>query len=130
MKTISTVESVTSGLIASKITNTPGSSDYFIGSLVLYKNIAKEKLNIDTSNGVINKETALSMSKAGKEFFNSDICVATTGIAGKYKIEGKNPGTVFVAINEDVFELHLKGTRIKIKEQIVEFVLKKLETMK
>ncbi|MCK5945722.1 MAG: CinA family protein [Mycoplasmataceae bacterium] len=126
MKTLSSIESLTGGLFASEITSKPGASKYFKGSIVTYQNEIKEKLGIDTTNGVINKETALAMSKAGRKYFDSDICVSFTGNAGPEAMDGKPVGLVFIAINNDVYELNLSGDRNSIRKQAVEFAIKKI----
>ena len=126
MKTLSSIESLTGGLFASTITSIPGASKYFKGTIVTYQNEIKEKLGIDTSNGVINKETALAMAKAGREYFKSDICVSFTGNAGPEVMDDKPVGLVFIAINYEVFELNLKGSRNEIRKQAVEFAIKKI----
>ncbi len=127
MKTLGSVESITGGLFASKITEKPGASKYFKGSIVSYQNEIKQKLGINTSQGVINKEVALEMSKKGREFLGVDICVSFTGNAGPGILDSKPVGLVFVAINEEVFELNFQGNRKEIREKAVSFALSKLE---
>ena len=124
MKTLSSIESLTGGLFASTITSIPGASKYFKGTIVTYQNEIKEKLGIDTTRGVINREVALSMSRIGRKFFNSDICVSFTGNAGPDGMDNKPVGLVFIAINEEVFELNFKGSRNEIRRKAVEFAIK------
>ena len=126
MKTLSSVESFTGGLFAQSITSKPGASKFFKGALVSYSNEIKEKLGIDTSNGVINKEVALQMSLKGCEYFQSDICVSFTGNAGPTTLDGLPVGKVFIGINKQVYELDLVGSRNEIRKQAVEFALKKI----
>ncbi|AEC46061.1 Hsp33 family molecular chaperone HslO [Mesomycoplasma hyorhinis] len=128
-QTISCVESFTGGGFASKIVSTPGASKYFKGGLVAYTNEIKAKLNIDTSKGVVNKETALAMAKNGKKFFNSTFCVSFTGSAGPTAQEGTKVGQVFIAINNKVWELNYKGTRKQIIQKSINFALNKLKKM-
>ncbi|MCK5867075.1 MAG: nicotinamide-nucleotide amidohydrolase family protein [Mycoplasmataceae bacterium] len=124
-KTIGSIESFTGGLFASTIISKPGASEFFKGSIVAYSNEIKSKLGIDVSNGVVNKEVALEMAKKGREFLNVEICVSFTGETGPSSSE-KPIGTVFIAINEIVFELSLKGTRNEIRQQAVDIALEKL----
>ena len=126
MKTIGSVESLTGGLFATKITETPGASKFFKGTIITYSNDIKEKLGVDTSNGVVNKEVALQMALKGKEFLGVDTCVSFTGNAGPDVLDGKEVGLVYIAINDLVYELNLKGDRQEIREQAVNFALKKL----
>ncbi len=85
--TIGTVESATGGRIADRITNIPGSSDYFTGSVVAYSNATKigllgvKKATIE-KYGAVSEQTALEMARAGRKFLNVDICISDTGIAG------------------------------------------------
>ena len=81
--TISTMESCTSGLIATLLTNKPGASSILKGAFVTYCNEAKilqgvPEHIIDTF-GVYSKETAIAMAKACKEKYNSDIGIGITG---------------------------------------------------
>ena len=85
--TIGTVESATGGRIADRITNVPGSSDYFKGSVVAYSNEVKiallgvKKATLE-SYGAVSEQTALEMAQGGRELLDVDICVSDTGIAG------------------------------------------------
>ena len=85
--TIGAVESATGGRIADRITNVPGSSDYFKGSVVAYSNEVKtvllgvRKATID-NYGAVSEQTALEMAQGGRKLLNVDICVSDTGIAG------------------------------------------------
>jgi PncC family amidohydrolase len=85
--TIGTVESATGGRIADRITNVPGSSDYFKGSVVAYSNEAKIALlavkgeTID-NYGAVSQQTALEMARGGRKLLDIDICISITGIAG------------------------------------------------
>jgi PncC family amidohydrolase len=84
---IGTVESATGGRISDKITNVPGSSDYFKGSIVSYSNEAKtdivgvKKLTL-RKHGAVSSQTAIEMAKGGRKLLKVDICLSDTGIAG------------------------------------------------
>jgi PncC family amidohydrolase len=85
--TIGTVESATGGRIADRITNVPGSSDYFKGSVVAYSNEVKiallgvKKATIE-NYGAVSEQTAREMARGGRKLLDVDICVSDTGIAG------------------------------------------------
>ncbi|MGB5925887.1 MAG: CinA family protein [Dehalococcoidia bacterium] len=85
--TVGTVESATGGRIADRITNVPGSSDYFKGSVVAYNDQVKiallevKKATIE-NYGAVSEQTALEMARGGRKLLNVDICVSDTGIAG------------------------------------------------
>jgi len=125
MKTLGSVESLTGGLFASTITNKPGASKFYKGSVISYANEIKEKLGIDTSNGVVNKQVALAMAAKGKEFLNVDICISFTGNAGPEVLDNLPIGKVFIAINEEVYEKDFKGNREEIRKQCVDFAISK-----
>jgi len=85
--TIGAVESATGGRIADRITNIPGSSDYFKGSVIAYGNETKisllgvKKATLE-KYGAVSEQTALEMARGGRKCLNVDICVSDTGIAG------------------------------------------------
>jgi len=85
--TVGAVESATGGRIADRITNVPGSSDYFKGSVVAYSNQAKTSLvgvrqETIERYGAVSDQTALEMAQGGRKVLEVDICVSDTGIAG------------------------------------------------
>ena len=68
--TFASIESVTGGMFASEIISIPGASNFFKGSLVTYTNEIKEKLGVDTSQGVINSKVAQEMALKGREYLD------------------------------------------------------------
>jgi len=85
--TLGVVESATGGLISHLITNAPGSSDYYKGSVTAYSNEVKIKVvgvKEDTINryGAVSYQVAEEMAQGGRNILASDICLADTGIAG------------------------------------------------
>ncbi len=135
--TISVAESITGGLISSIITDTPGSSDFFMGSVVSYSDFAKNKLlnirdDILTKKGSVSKEVCIDMAINVKEIFNSDFAVGVTGFAGPGTAEdSKKVGLVFCGIvgpdgYRQVFEKNFIGSRSEIKFRTAQFVLNKL----
>ena len=92
--TLGVVESATGGLISHRITNVPGSSDYYKGSITAYSNEVKIKIvgvKADTINkyGAVSHQVAEEMAQGGRRVLASDICLADTGIAGP---TGATPG--------------------------------------
>lgn len=85
--TLGLVESATGGLISHLITNVPGSSDYYQGSVTAYSNEVKMKV-VGVKKETINKYGAVSpqvveeMAEGGRKILAADICLADTGIAG------------------------------------------------
>ena len=85
--TLGTVESATGGLIAHLITDIPGSSDYFKGSVVTYANEIKARFTgVDAAtlerHGAVSPPVAEEMAAGGRKLLGVDICLADTGIAG------------------------------------------------
>ncbi|MCL4418457.1 MAG: nicotinamide-nucleotide amidohydrolase family protein [Actinobacteria bacterium] len=135
--TISAAESVTGGLISSILTDTPGSSEFFIGSIVSYSISAKEKiLNISddviTKKGVVSPDVCLEMAQNAKRIFHSDFAVGTTGVAGpKSPEKNKKIGLVYCCLIgpnslSEVYEKNFIGTRTEIKFRVAQFILNKL----
>lgn len=84
---IVTAESCTGGLIASLITDVPGSSKYFLGGVVAYSNQFKiDLLGVPSATlekyGAVSEEAVLAMARGARERFGADIAVSVTGIAG------------------------------------------------
>ncbi len=98
--TVGTVESATGGRIADRITNVPGSSDYFKGSVVAYSNEAKtglvgvKKATLE-DHGAVSEQTALEMARGGRRLLDVDICVSNTGIAGPAGSTASKPVGLF-----------------------------------
>ncbi len=101
--TISTVESCTAGGLAFRITEVPGASAYFLGSVVAYDNRVKVEWvgvpeRIFEQHGAVSSEAATAMSEGGRARFGTDVCLAITGIAGPGGgTAGKAIGTVFIS---------------------------------
>lgn len=101
---ISTAESCTGGTIAQMLTSVPGSSRYFKGSVVAYDNKIKQELlgvkeSTLTQYGAVSEQTVVEMALGVKQKLNTDIGVATSGIAGPDGgTEEKPVGTVWIAV--------------------------------
>ncbi|MCD5411699.1 CinA family protein [Thermodesulfovibrionales bacterium] len=103
--TLGVVESATGGLISHLITNIPGSSDYYMGSVTAYSNEVKIKV-LGVKEDVINKYGAVSaqvaeeMARGGRRILASDICLADTGIAGPGgATPGKSVGLFYIGLS-------------------------------
>lgn len=86
-RTVAFAESCTGGMVSALVTDVPGSSEYFLGSVVSYANAAKESfLGVDPATlraaGAVSDETAIAMARGALERFGADIAVSVTGIAG------------------------------------------------
>jgi PncC family amidohydrolase len=85
--TICTAESCTGGLIAHRLTNLPGSSDYVLGGVVAYANRIKQSLlhvrqGTLIAYGAVSEQTASEMAVGARDLFGADVAVSVTGIAG------------------------------------------------
>ncbi|MBX7148882.1 competence/damage-inducible protein A [bacterium] len=103
-KTLALAESCTGGLIASRVTNVPGSSAYFLGGAVSYSNESKVKLlgvseaTLKT-HGAVSSQCAIEMAQGIRRQLKSDYGIAVTGIAGPSGGSVAKPvGTVYVAL--------------------------------
>ncbi len=124
--TLSFVESLTGGLIGSRLVGIPGASVYFKGSLVAYQSEIKHSVLKIQSESVVSALAVNEMAKAGLNLFNSDVCLAISGVAGPDSQEGKEPGTVYIGlccdgdklstVNVEPVELKLFGTRDSIRQ--------------
>ncbi len=103
-QTISTAESCTGGNISRLITSIPGSSDYYIGSIVSYADrIKTDTLNVNPDlikeQGAVSKDVVIQMAKSVKEKFQTDYSIAVSGIAGPDGGSDEKPvGTTHIAI--------------------------------
>ena len=101
--TLSTAESCTGGYLAHKLTEVPGSSSYYVGSIIAYDNQIKSKsLGVSdqtlASHGAVSEETVVEMLKGLLERFNTDLGIAISGIAGPSGGTPDKPvGTVWLA---------------------------------
>lgn len=124
--TVSSAESCTGGNIAHKIVQVPGSSAYFLGSVVSYSNEVKATvLNVSRTNidryGAVSKEVVEQMADGVSQLMHTDCSIATSGIAGPEGGSKLKPvGTVWIAvkIGERIVSecLHFSGTRDEVIE--------------
>ena len=129
-------ESCTGGLVGHRVTNVPGSSEYFTGGVVAYSYEAKvETLGVswDTLNGfgAVSGETVLEMARGAKRLLDADIAVSVSGIAGPGGATDEKPvGTTWVglAANDGEWsrEFHFDGDREQNKESSASAALQML----
>lgn len=130
--TVATAESLTGGLVASALTDIPGSSRAFRGGIVAYATELKtQMLGVDgrvlAAYGPIYAPVAVAMANGVRERLGTTIGVATTGVAGPDPANGFPPGTVHVAVSlaDDtvVRTMALPGNRDEVRRLAVERVL-------
>ena len=133
---LSLAESCTGGLIGHRMTNVPGSSDYFAGGVVAYSYEAKVKtlgVSWDTLNGfgAVSSETVLEMARGAKNLMNADVAVSVSGIAGPGGGTADKPvGTTWVGLasndGEWSREFHFGGSREENKASSADAALQVL----
>jgi nicotinamide-nucleotide amidase len=133
--TVSAAESITGGLISSMITDTPGSSEFFLGGIVSYSDFSKERLlnadrNILKQYGAVSRKICIEMAENAKEIFNSDYSVSVTGYAGP-EAQDKSVGLVYCCIAgpekyEKTYKKIFNGSRCEIKFGVAQFILNEL----
>lgn len=127
--TLATAESCTGGLIASTLTDMPGSSGWFKGAVVAYANQVKSDVllvpeAILAQEGAVSEPVVRIMADAVRSLMKTEAAVAVSGIAGP---DGGTPakpvGTVCLgwAVKGQVFSAtcHFQGSRLEIKQQTV-----------
>jgi nicotinamide-nucleotide amidase len=129
---IATAESCTAGLVAARLTDRPGSSDYVMGGVVSYSNEAKvQLLGVDPvlieAHGAVSEPVAEAMATGALRRFGANTAVAITGIAGPGGGTPEKPvGTVCFTImldspgpggRTDTRTLRLPGNRSDIRER-------------
>ena len=131
--TLGVVESATGGLISHLITNVPGSSDYYKGSVTAYSNEVKIKVvgvKEETINryGAVSSQVAEEMAQGGRKILAADICLADTGIAGPGgATPGKPVGLFYIGLSHrdgSYSQRHnFQGTREQNKRHAAEAAL-------
>ena len=135
--TLATMESCSGGLLASTITDVPGSSDYFKGGLVTYTNEAKisygVKYDLIARYGAVSQQVAADMARAARAGLAAEIGIGITGVAGPATMEGKPAGTVFIAVDSGKeirsIEGHYPPLRHQVKRRAVYHALFELRKM-
>ncbi|MFZ5881014.1 MAG: CinA family protein [Chloroflexota bacterium] len=138
---LATAESCTGGLIADRITDVPGSSDYFMGGIVAYAYEAKVALlevSWDTlqAHGAVSRETVLEMARGARKALGVDIAVSVSGIAGPAGgLPDKPVGTTWFGLSAPdgdwarkfVWERDRRGNKELSADAALQFVLDYLE---
>ena len=131
--TLAAAESCTGGLVSHRITNVPGSSDYFLGGIVAYSNQTKMALlgvlreTLD-SHGAVSEETVLEMAAGVRQALRADIGIAVSGIAGPGGATPNKPvGLVWFGLSagdaSQARKYIFPGDRLAVKEQSAQAAL-------
>jgi nicotinamide-nucleotide amidase len=96
--TLGLAESITGGLVASRLVSVPGTSDVLKGGVVAYMSDAKRSVLGVTADKVVSAECGRELAAAARRVFDADVGLGVTGVAGPEEQEGQPAGTVFFGI--------------------------------
>jgi len=119
--TLGLAESLTGGLVASRLVSVPGASEWFRGSVVSYASDVKHRVLGVPVGPVVSAEAARAMAEGTQRVLGADVGLALTGAAGPEPQEDKAPGTVFVGLARpgaatETLEAHLPGDRDRVRQ--------------
>lgn len=136
---ITTMESATSGLIASLITDTEGASAIMKGAFVVYSNEAKIKQGVPSEiidkYSVYSTQTAQAMAEACRKVYDADIGIGVTGTLGNIDLSNENesvPGSVYFSFSlngdfKDYYkEIPTQPTRLAYKMAVAKEIADEL----
>jgi nicotinamide-nucleotide amidase len=123
--TLAVAESLTGGMVGSRLCDVPGASDVFRGGIVAYAPAVKFDL-LDVPRGpVVSVEAATAMAAGVRRVVGADVGIAVTGVAGPGEQDARPPGTVCMAVcvgdpeaggEVDAVEVRLPGRRRQVRE--------------
>ena len=119
--TLGLAESVTGGLIASRLVGIEGASAWFRGGVVSYATEVKQQLLGVPAGPVVSAEAACAMAEGAREALGADIGLSVTGVAGPETQDGQPVGTVFLGVARRgappvAHELRVPGDRPRIRQ--------------
>ncbi|HWE66880.1 MAG TPA: competence/damage-inducible protein A [Acidimicrobiales bacterium] len=119
--TLGVAESLTGGLIASRLVNVPGASAWFRGGVVAYHEQVKFDVLGVPVGPVVSEKAAAAMAEGVRRVTGADVGLGITGVAGPDDQEGVAPGTVFVGLarpdgSTTTRELRVPGDRERVRQ--------------
>jgi PncC family amidohydrolase len=131
---LAVAESCTGGLIGHRLTNIPGSSDYYMGSVTAYAYEVKVRLlGVSWATlemyGAVSREVAIEMARGVRASLDADIGLSVTGIAGPGGGTPEKPvGLTWIGFSSSDVEFARQfiwqGDRLQVKEQSAEVALR------
>jgi nicotinamide-nucleotide amidase len=91
-------ESLTGGFIGSRLTNVPGASRTYRGSIASYATDVKRSVLGVTAELVVSEEAVTQMAEGAQRVLGADVAIAVTGVAGPDEQDGQPVGTVWYGI--------------------------------
>ncbi len=117
--TLAVAESITGGLIASRLVNVAGASTWFRGGVVSYASEVKHQVLHVPEGPVVSEAAARALASGVRALLRADIGLAVTGVAGPDEQEGQPVGTVFVGLDRggqvEARALRLAGDRPRVR---------------
>jgi nicotinamide-nucleotide amidase len=119
--TLGLAESLTGGLVASRLVNVVGASAWFRGAVVSYASDVKYDVLGVPEGPVVSEEAARSMAEGARRVLGADVGLAITGVAGPDPQDGQAPGTVYVGLAlpgqpTEAVALSVPGDRDRIRQ--------------
>ena len=120
---LAVAESVTGGIVGSRLTAIPGASDVFRGGIVSYASEVKFSVLGVPEGPVVSADAARVMAEGERRVLGADVALATTGVAGPSEQEGQPVGTVFLGLAmgeaSEAQRVQLPGDRQRIRQYAV-----------
>jgi nicotinamide-nucleotide amidase len=129
-RTLAVAESLTGGLVASRLVAVPGASEWFRGGVVSYATEVKHDVLGVPEGPVVSETAATAMADGVRRLLGADVGLSTTGVAGPSEMEGQPAGTVWLgsAVGDEVsaVQLRLPGDRDRVRQMSVISLLDRL----
>lgn len=117
--TLGVAESITGGLVATRLVDTPGSSDVFRGGVVAYATEVKRSVLGVSAERVVSEECARELAAAARRVTDADVGIGVTGVAGPEEQEGQPVGTVFFGLAVGEHPPEAVGARLPGQRDLV-----------
>ena len=118
--TLATAESMTGGLVSSRIVDTPEASTWFTGGVVTYASEVKFNVLGVREGPVVTEESAVQMAEGVRRLLGTDVGLSVTGVAGPDRQEDQPVGTAWLGVamptGSEAVHVRLPGDRLRIRQ--------------